>query len=118
MLSTIFEGLLSEVLDDIKQLYKEKRSEYAKTEDIFYNFKEQALFNKNSPLESLRGNWSKHIISIRDMLDKISKRNNISEVEFFTLQEKLYDNILYSILCYGMLSEMMDDSEKGKDQKI
>ncbi|MCX8070221.1 MAG: hypothetical protein N2738_06930 [Thermodesulfovibrionales bacterium] len=98
-----FEIFLKQVFKDIEALALLKKDEYSIDNNRFHNFKAQAFFCNTSMIGALRGNWAKHIISIRDMLNNTVDKSYSYPYKLW--QEKLYDNILYSVLCLAMIKE-------------
>lgn len=94
-----------------EQVLVEKGKEYSRNDDRLHNFKVAAAMDGSSPTMSLWGMWKKHLVSIIDMVDDIERGIIPSEK---MVDEKLCDNINYSILFEGLIAEQR---EAGRQQE-
>lgn len=98
-----FEKVQNDLLQTCVETLNSKAIEYAKDGgDRLHNFKQAAHLKGETPLKSLFGMWSKHMVSIADMC--------MSDVEhnLDIWEEKLKDNINYSILAMALIQESKD----------
>ena len=85
-----------------------KDKEYSRGGDKLYNFKRAALLQNITPEKALLGMWTKHLISIIDIINEIDEKIPSQEM----LNEKFNDNINYLFLVEGLIEE-----RKNKDNK-
>jgi hypothetical protein len=86
-------------------LYHSKNVEYSRNNDKLHNFKQAAAMKCESPEKALWGMWVKHIISIQDMIADTEKGIVPSER---TIDEKMSDNINYTLLLEALLRERVE----------
>ncbi|MFA5396696.1 MAG: hypothetical protein WC346_11885 [Methanogenium sp.] len=87
-----FEMILNEVLNDIKRLFIEKRSQYANDEEVLHNFKDVALSNNTTPEDALWGFVSKHWSSIKLMINFDKPPGHSPSIDFKSGTVKITDN--------------------------
>ena len=98
-----FEKILDRRLELTKQVIAKKRKEYAGDDgDRLHNFNRAAAMLGVSREKALVGMWTKHIVSILDIVDGLSPVN-MPTVEM--VEEKIGDAINYLILLEAMLKE-------------
>jgi len=109
-----FNKLLNEILERTTIVLASKSAEYSTDEDKLHNFKRAGAMLKCSPEKALVGMWTKHIISILDMVDKVEYKcgtdaccfPSFDSEEFIgTLEEKIGDAINYLILLEALIKE-------------
>jgi len=112
-----FDKIINEVIETIKKTLKSKGKEYVmENDDRFINFKRGAKVKGTTPEDVLLGYWLKHLISIFDIIDKITIENKKSGLMFIInpkninipeeiVNEKIGDAINYLILLKGLLKE-------------
>ena len=105
-----FEKILDGILNDIRKLFIEKRSQYATDEKVLHNFKDVALFNNTTPEDALWGFVSKHLSSIKLMInfDKLTETDN--RFTYAQYKDKCMDVINYMILLMAIVADR--DTEK------
>lgn len=86
----------------IKSVMMKKKAEYAKETNRLHNFHRAAAMLDCTKAQALVGMWSKHIISILDIVDA-EKPVTIEMIE-----EKIGDAINYLILLEAILKENPD----------
>jgi len=99
-----FEELFKEIT---KRNYKTaiaKNQEYATPIDKLHNFKRAANMLQCTPEKALIGMWTKHIISILDIVNKIDSDKNIVLTKLM-LEEKIGDAMIYLALLEGIIKE-------------
>jgi hypothetical protein len=79
-----------------------KGPEYARKGDRLSNFKDAGQLQRITPEDALLGMWSKHLISIIDIIKDISAGRTWSMEQ---LREKLTDSINYHLLLEGLVEE-------------
>ena len=79
-----------------------KGEEYAR-ENRFHNFIAASCMLGCSPEKALLGMWSKHVVSIIDMVNDLPTAPRSAEY----IEEKIGDAINYLILLEGMLKERL-----------
>jgi hypothetical protein len=98
--------LLEEIQSKIKEMSGSKGEEYVRGQDRFHNFKRASEFRHFTPERCLEAMMSKHVISIYDQLDDLDKGID-HPLELW--EQKIFDNILYLCLLYGLLKERYDN---------
>jgi hypothetical protein len=103
-----FDTIVAERLEKIKAILLKKREEYApEGGDRLHNFKRASAMLHCEPEQALVGMWTKHVISILDMVDKIHRDEPTVEL----LEEKIGDAINYLILLEAMVKERLDPNK-------
>lgn len=95
-------------------MFGTKDKEYSRNGDKFHNFKRAASLGGITPEQALLGMWSKHLVSIIDIINETDD-NNIPEPDF--LAEKVSDNINYLFLLEGLIEERRENNSKIKPSK-
>jgi len=102
----------------IRQVLDSKNKEYASDVDKLHNFKRAGDMLRQTPEKALIGMWSKHIISILDIVDKIELDNQSvgliftahpNSITIDMIEEKIGDAINYLILLEALLKERYND---------
>jgi hypothetical protein len=88
-------GFIKNRLKQIEALMTNKGTEYAEDRDGLVNFKESAAFQECTTKEALLGYWTKHVLSIKQMI-KDDAHGQEFPVEKW--KEKTGDVILYMLL--------------------
>lgn len=98
-----FEKLLKERFNIIRSVLIKKNKEYASDEDKLHNFKRAGAMLQCSQEKALIGMWTKHVISILDIVDKWDNKGIFPDMK--QLNEKLTDAINYLILLEACFKE-------------
>ncbi len=111
-----FEKLLTRRLMLTKSVLVSKNVEYASDTDKLHNFKRAGKMLGQTPEQALIGMWTKHVISILDIVNKLKKNETIweklnrlmhrsSTISKKLIEEKIGDAINYLILLEALLKE-------------
>ena len=102
MTNEVFDITVENRLKLIKEILLRKRAEYAPNGgDRLHNFNRAAEMLRVTPEAALVGMWTKHIISILDIVDNLD--NSVPSLEM--IEEKIGDAINYLILLEAMLKD-------------
>lgn len=101
MSSVQFEKILNRRLDMIRDVLGLKAKEYASSQDRLWNFRRAAALLGDTPESALLGMLTKHIVSIYDMVDAVSR----NQYPLPVWQEKIGDAINYLILLEALIVE-------------
>ena len=85
-----FEEIVDSVINNIKNVLKQKAKEYAHG-DRLYNFKTAARIDGSTPIESAKGMWKKHLVSVLDIIS--GKLANTEEM----VNEKFGDSRIHRV---------------------
>jgi len=96
-----FNKLLKRRIALTNKVLESKNKEYATDLDKCHNFKRAGAMLGVAPEQALVGMWSKHLISILDIVDKINKQKVSKEM----LEEKIGDAVNYLILLEALIKE-------------
>ncbi len=91
----------SDVLDS-------KNAEYASDTDKLNNFKRAGKMLRCNPEKALVGMWTKHIVSILDIVDNIDRKKCPTKE---LIDEKIGDAINYLILLEALFYERIDNEQ-------
>lgn len=113
MNKSVFEKLLQKRLKKTVDVLSSKNKEYASDEDKLHNFKRAGDMLRCTPESALIGMWTKHIISILDMVDVIEKEYQLQakdntksdKITIKLLEEKIGDAVNYLILLEALIKE-------------
>lgn len=108
MKHTRFSRLVEERLNSCKDVLISKDKEYSSEGDRLHNFKRAAALDEESPEKALWGMMKKHIISMRDMVEKIDENEPCYIPSKELVHEKLGDVINYTLLLEGLIEERRD----------
>ena len=97
-----FSRLLEERVGKIHAVLKNKAVEYAPGDDRLHNFKRAAKITGETPAQVCVGFMVKHLVSVLDIVDGLSKRNSI---RMEIVDEKIGDAINYLILLEALIKE-------------
>ena len=106
--------MLEERIKKTRAVLDSKNKEYASDIDKLHNFRRASGMLQCSPEYALVGMWTKHIISLLDIVDKINKAdiemgNNFvckpDDVTIPLVEEKIGDAINYLILLEALIKE-------------
>ena len=101
-----FNILLKERVNEIEQKLTQKRDEYVTNEDVFSAFKKATGLSFHDCPEQLAWEYmTKHLQSIKDMIETVSKHGYNGYPEKDTLREKFGDAINYLLLIELMMVE-------------
>lgn len=104
------ESLVDNIFNEIKHIFDTKGADYAGSEDVLANFKEEAERLGLSPFQVLMIYKNKHERSINSAV----KRNpDKPERKGESIQESVLDSIVYNILLLGLFA----DKQKEENQK-
>ena len=98
-----FDRLLNRRIRIIKRVLLSKNKEYATLHDKLHNFKRAGKMLQCTPETALIGMWTKHVISILDIVDKIENEKEYPSRKI--LNEKITDSINYLILLEALIVE-------------
>ena len=115
-----FDELTEQVIERIRKVQTAKNAEYASVDDRLHNFKRAGAMRQVIPEEALIGMWTKHIISILDIVDKLNVENKGVGLSFIVspvhlgipkamIEEKVGDAIIYLILLEALLKERINN---------
>jgi hypothetical protein len=104
-----FDEIVKRRVELITSVLTSKGKEYGAERDTFANFKESVgLAFANTPEKVGWEFMTKHLWSIKDMIEKVGNDpNNLPTVEM--VEEKLGDAIIYLVLIEGMLKERINE---------
>jgi len=111
-----FQILLEERIKKIRDTVKVKGDGYRSDVDQFHNFKRAGEMQHISPEKALIGMWTKHVISILDIVNEIEYKcgTNLncfpafdSEEYMKIVEEKIGDGIVYLFLLEGVIMERL-----------
>jgi hypothetical protein len=102
MIAKDFEKLVEDRFGYCSRTLQRKADEYA-TDDRLHNFKVAAALQGIEPETALLGMWAKHIVSIRDIIERIEHQGTIPAPGL--LSEKITDVINYAVLLEGLIEE-------------
>lgn len=97
-----FDTLISERLAYCRNLLAAKGGEYATDHDRLHNFRRAAAIQRITPERALIGMWSKHLVSILDMIDRMDEGDIPPET---LVAEKFTDAINYLLLLEAMIED-------------
>ena len=112
-----FDTVVDECINIIKKSLKSKGKEYAGNSDNrLVNFERGGEMDRTTPEAALKGYWLKHIVSIFEIIDYITKENKKvglilvakPEIDWEMVEEKIKDLINYPILLKALLKERYD----------
>ena len=106
-----FKKVLTRRLYLTKYILDKKNKEYASNDDKLHNFNRAGNMLNVSPEQALIGMWTKHIVSLLDIVDNI---NNYGDEELIKicngegltkemLEEKIGDAINYLVILEAMI---------------
>jgi hypothetical protein len=101
-----FENYLKRRLKQIVTKAVIKQKEYSRNNDAFHSFKRQAFLRKHSAIDVLATDWSKHLVSLMDIVNDIES-GKANRITLDTILEKSGDNIIYSIIFEAMTREIL-----------
>jgi hypothetical protein len=113
-----FDKLLKEILERTTTVLSTKSDEYSTDSDKLHNFKRAGAMLNCTPEKALIGMWTKHIISILDIVDTIDKESSEHNHMFVTkpysvtvkkVEEKIGDAINYLILLEALIKERYEE---------
>lgn len=96
-----FNKLLNKRIELTRKVLEEKNAEYANDADKCHNFKRAGKMLGQEPEQALIGMWTKHIISILDIVNTIDTQKVSKDM----LEEKIGDAINYLILLEALIKE-------------
>lgn len=105
MTNAQFDEILSMRIDKIRTVLSSKATEYASSSDRLHNFKRAATISNRTTAQALVGMWTKHLVSILDIVDTDAKYEDLPPIRRDVLDEKIGDAINYLILLEAVLIE-------------
>ena len=106
----VFGQLLDELDGDGKEVLKEKNARYSAPDDALHNFRAGANFTGLTAAQTCWGYMSKHLIALKDMID----RNDFSNREDF--MEKCKDPINYLRILWAIGND--EEYWKGQERPV
>lgn len=109
-----FEKLLDRRIELIRSVLSKKGKEYSSDLDRLHNFKRAGKMLQCSPEKALIGMWTKHIISILDIVDELDYKCGMEKDcypafdvnrHMAMVEEKIGDSINYLILLEALIKE-------------
>jgi len=117
-----FNEMLEERIKKTRAVLDSKNKEYASNTDKLHNFKRAGDMLRQTPEQALVGMWTKHIISLLDIVDQIDTANKPRTSADYTpeeftkymkakkltiamVEEKIGDAINYLILLEALIKE-------------
>ncbi|MEN6445533.1 MAG: hypothetical protein ABFC98_05755 [Candidatus Cloacimonas sp.] len=97
-----FNTMTDAILENCKDVLRLKAGEYANEKDRLCQFKQIAPLINETPEQVLIGMWLKHVQSICEYVNVLSKGKSISIEKW---DEKIIDSINYMVLLRGLLVE-------------
>ena len=121
-----FNKMLEERIEKTRQVLDSKNKEYASNSDKLHNFKRAGDMLRQTPEQALVGMWTKHIISILDIVDQIDTANRpripadytleeftkylkAKKLTIATVEEKIGDAVNYLILLEALIKERYEE---------
>lgn len=121
-----FNKMLEERIEKTRQVLNSKNKEYASNSDKLHNFKRAGDMLRQTPEQALVGMWTKHIISILDIVDQIDTANRpripadytleeftkylkAKKLTIATVEEKIGDAVNYLILLEALIKERYEE---------
>lgn len=98
-----FNKLLNEIVIRTTNVLATKSAEYSTDTDKLHNFKRAGKMLQCSPEKALVGMWTKHVISILDIVDGNTAKSYDEYIK--TVEEKITDAINYLILLEALIKE-------------
>jgi hypothetical protein len=105
-----FDQVLERRIGLIREVLASKRKEYAMGGDRLHNFNRAAAMLGISREKALVGMWSKHIVSILDIVDNFGEDCKPTKE---MVEEKIGDAINYLVLLEAMLKSDIADGRFG-----
>lgn len=98
-----FNALMEARFETCKKVLSAKSDEYSTATDKLHNFKVAAKMQTITPESALRGMWTKHLVSMLDIIRVIEYHGIIPTKEL--LNEKVTDVINYTVLLEALIEE-------------
>lgn len=106
---TEFNKLLDEIIKRTTSVLASKSAEYSTVNDKLHNFKRAGKMLQCTPEKALVGMWTKHIISILDIVDAIDNNQGFIDEDYdeviAKVEEKITDALNYLILLEALIKE-------------
>ena len=103
-----FDKLLNKRIESMKAVLSKKGKEYSSEFDKLHNFKRAGQIQDMIPEKALIGMWTKHLVSILDIIDNIILDDFFDRKTKLTkkiLDEKIGDLINYLPLLEALIKE-------------
>lgn len=105
-----FEKIVDRRLSIVQKILTSKTKEYATDKDRLHNFKRSSEVLGVSPAKSCFAYFTKHLVSIMDMVD-------FRRPSQLAIDEKFTDAINYLLLLEALLVERENEKRKNNKQK-
>ena len=105
MTSAEFDDILAMRIDKIRTVLSSKAVEYASSSDRLHNFKRAAALSGRTTAQALVGMWTKHLVSVLDIVDEDAHYAGPLPISRAFIDEKISDAINYLILLEAILIE-------------
>jgi hypothetical protein len=108
----VFNSHVEEVFDRSRKVMVKKGAEYSGDAEVFHNFNNSigiSLHNTNVGVA-----WeylTKHLQSVKDMIEAIEKNGDLGKLNQYLLDEKFGDVINYFLLIEAMIKEKIQNNE-------
>lgn len=86
-----------------KNMLKSKRGQYSTEDDVLYNFRDAAALNHETMAKTLWGFVSKHIVTVRKMIDEDDSSGPNHSLEEY--EDKVMDIYNYMPLLLAIIAE-------------
>ena len=107
MNSKDFSNVSAVRINDCMETLGLKAGEYATDEDRLRNFKLAAALERCTPERALLGMWTKHLVSVIDIIEGIDQGKPIDRKLW---DEKIGDSINYHLLLNGLVIERLNSN--------
>ncbi len=111
-----FNSIVQSRLDACSKVLCRKAEEYASDSDRLHNFVVAGRMDNESPVRALWGMWKKHIVSIRDAIERMNSDPTYCPSPEWCA-EKLGDNINYTLLLEGLIQDRLIPALKNSTQQ-
>ena len=111
MNNTTFNILVDKRLKSCRDILIKKNDEYSSDTDRLHNFRKAAQIKGCTDIEALDGMWIKHMVSLRDMIDRMADDPEYVPSEDL-VTEKLGDIINYTLLFEGLIEDRRENTSK------
>jgi len=102
MKNETFQKILEERIRKMRFTLAAKADEYASDADRLHNFRRAAAVLGCSSVRALLGMWSKHLVSVLDIVDAVENEKSVPEG---MIDEKIGDAVNYLVLLEALLRE-------------
>lgn len=103
MKADVFNAILDFRIGCMKTTLLDKAKEYASDSNRLHNFNMAAIMSRTTPEKALWGFMVKHLVSLRDMIDKLEDPS--FGLSFELVNEKIGDTVNYLVLLEALFKE-------------